>query len=575
MTAVEISGDIILWDIGVIILAATVSAIFARILKQPLILGYMLAGIIIGPNVMGLIASEDIVKTFAELGMTLLLFVVGLELDLGRLKDVGKVSMGCGLGQIIITFIFGYAIATLLGFTGMESFYIAFALTISSTMVVIKLLSDREELDTLHGKIVLGTLLVQDIATIIVLGALPHLGSLGFSFIVDSMQAGVGIVILAIVANRYLIPRIMDEITKSIELLLLFALSWCFIFSAIAYLLNFSFAIGAFLAGVSLAAFPYNIEIIGRVRSLRDFFSTIFFVSLGMEVPLTIALIQPAIVLSFFVLVGNIIIMMFITRFFGYGIRTSFLTALSLAQISEFSLIMADVGYRYEHINEDIFSLIAFVAMATIVGSTYFIVHSDEIYRRILPLLKPLHSVSERKDLDNIPSRPRGHIVLFGCHRMGCVITKVLQAAGEKFVVVDINPEVIKSLIRQNIQAVYGDIGDIEVLTRVNLKDVRMVISTIPNKNDNLFLIKETRSLNPDAIIFVTANHIRDSLDLYKHGADYVILPHMLGGEKISEILSDYIMDKRNITDLKKSHIIQLEELKRIEFLLTDNMILL
>ncbi|RLI91799.1 MAG: hypothetical protein DRO90_01790 [Candidatus Altiarchaeales archaeon] len=570
MTIHEIPGSEILVSIGIITISATISAIIARVFRQPLILAYILAGIIIGPYGLQIIINEKIIETLAMLGMALLLFMVGLELNLNRLRDVTRVSIGCGLGQIIVTFVFGYLLATAMNFNSVHSFYIAFALTISSTMVVIKLLSDREELETLHGKIVLGTLLVQDITTIIVLSALPKIEMLNIDFFINSLVAGIGIVGMAIITNRYIAPIILNFITKSVELLLLFAISWCFIFSLIAAILKFSIAIGAFLAGVSLATSPYNVEIIARVRSLRDFFSTIFFVSLGMEVPLIPTLMWQALVFALFVLIGNVLIMMIITEFFGYGKRTAFLTGLSLAQISEFSLIIANEGLNLGHINQDIFSLIAFVAIISITGSTYFITHSDGIYRFMIPILNLFHMGRKTQILERIPKNIKDHVILFGCHRMGSIIAKTLQMSRKKFIVVDINPEIVKSLMRQNINTIYGDISDNEILERINIKDAKIVISTIPNKNDNIFLLSEVRRLNPSAIVFTTANHLNDALELYKNGADYVILPNMLGGEKISEILG-YRINRSEIEKLKRRHILQLEDLMRMEFLLSQD----
>ncbi|MBU4407003.1 MAG: cation:proton antiporter, partial [Candidatus Altiarchaeota archaeon] len=306
----EISGALILWDLGIIVLTATLLGLIARVLKQPLILAYVVAGVLIGPAAFRLITSGHMISTFAEMGIAFLLFMVGLELDLSRLKQVGRVSVLCGLGQIAITFVFGFLLSTLLGFQQLESFYIAFILTISSTMVVIKLLSDKNELDTLHGKIALGILLVQDIVTILVLALLTNIGSLSLSTVADPLLKGLGLVSIAIVAGVYVTPFLLRYIARSIELLFLFALSWCFVFAASSFVLGLSIGVGAFLAGLSLAAFPYNIEIIGRIKSLRDFFATIFFVSLGMQIPAHLVFLPEAIIFSLFVLLGNILIVL-------------------------------------------------------------------------------------------------------------------------------------------------------------------------------------------------------------------------------------------------------------------------
>jgi Kef-type K+ transport system membrane component KefB len=541
----ESQGMLLLFDLGIIILTATVFAFIAKILKQPLVLAYVLTGILIGPFGFRLVTSEDIIRIFAEIGIALLLFIVGLELDIKRLKDVGKVSVGCGLGQIFATFIFGFALSRVLGFSQLESFYIGFGLTISSTMVVIKLLSDKKELDTLHGKIILGTLLVQDMVTIMVLAALPTLSELSTSIVTIAFLKGFGLISIAIVSSKYLFAPFIRYAAKSVELLFLFALSWCFLFSSFSYLLDFSIAVGAFLAGVSLASFPYNLEIVGRIRSLRDFFVTIFFVSLGMQVPIEIAFLVEVFILAVFVLVGSPIITFFITNMFGYERRTAFLTAISLAQISEFSLILATQGLFLGHISSEIFSLIAWVALVTITISSYFIIHSSRLYKLFLPLIDMFSSASSRQNFEHIPEPPREHVVVFGYHRTGYDIVKTLRKLKKNFLVVDYNPEIIKKLKTQGISCIYGDVEDLEILERVDLQHAHLVISTIPEIEDNLLIIKQTRERNPKAIIIMRAESIDHVLELYKKGADYVIFPEMLGGEKASEILERWYYTKQ------------------------------
>ncbi|MCG2783371.1 MAG: cation:proton antiporter [Candidatus Altiarchaeales archaeon] len=575
----EISGALILWDLGIIVLTATFLGLIARVLKQPLILAYVVAGVLIGPAAFRLITSGHMISTFAEMGIAFLLFMVGLELDLSRLKQVGRVSVLCGLGQIAITFVFGFLLSTLLGFQQLESFYIAFILTISSTMVVIKLLSDKNELDTLHGKIALGILLVQDIVTILVLALLTNIGSLSLSTVADPLLKGLGLVSIAIVAGVYVTPFLLRYIARSIELLFLFALSWCFVFAASSFVLGLSIGVGAFLAGLSLAAFPYNIEIIGRIKSLRDFFATIFFVSLGMQIPAHLVFLPEAIIFSLFVLLGNILIVLLIVTLLGYKKRTSFLSALYLAQISEFSLIMASEGLRLGHISYDVFSMIIFIGVTTITISSYFIIHGPEIYRRMSPVLRVIDRISKDKELEHLPKGHKNHVIVFGCKRMGYKIVRTLQKFRRDFLVVDINPDVIDSLICQTISCIYGDIGDFEILDRINLKNADAVISTVPDQKDNLFMIDEIKRVNADALIVVTSDDLDGALRLYNAGADYVMLPRMLAGDAISEfmerhmkcgdkrVLGEHMKCRKRLDQIKSEHIMRLEEIKRDELL--------
>ncbi|OYT27070.1 MAG: hypothetical protein B6U97_02410 [Candidatus Altiarchaeales archaeon ex4484_96] len=566
-----IEGSMLLLDIGFVILSATVLAILARALKQPLIVAYVLAGIIIGPYGMRLITEREVINVLAEFGIALLLFMVGLELDFRRLKDVGKVSLTCGLGQISVTFITGfmltkYLLIDMVGYTDLWAFYVAFALTISSTMIVVKLLADMNELDTLHGKIVLGTLLVQDIISIIVLASLSSLDGFSIVKIIQPMLHGIALVAIAVLSARYVVPPILRYVANSTEILFLFALSWCLIFSFISLEMGFkTVTIGAFLGGVSLAIFPYNLEVIGRVRSLRDFFATIFFVSLGMQIAFDPTLLPLGLILSVFVLFGNVIIVMLINLLSGFRKRTSFLTALSLAQISEFSLIIVKNGALLGHIPETMLSLVTIVAVVTITVSSYFIVHGAGLYKRAMPFLNLIEGLGNRKirEFDRIPTRSKKHIILCGCHRMGRIILDTIKKIGKNYLVVDINPEVIKKLMNGGVPCIYGDIGDKEILERIDLKDAEIVISTIPSHEDNLLLIRETKKLNPNAIVFISERNISNALELYEEGANYIIIPDIVGGERISEYVKQYMTDTNGVDTAREDHIRKLKEIEK------------
>jgi len=600
------TGTVILLDIGITIVAATALGFMAKSFRQPLILAYVLAGVVVGPSFLKLITEKEVIDILAQFGIALLLFIVGLELDLKRLTDVGRVSIGCGLGQIIITFLFGYVLAQFMGFTGYEPFYIAFALTISSTMVVVKLLSDKNELDTLHGKIVLGTLLVQDIVTIMVLATLPTLGSFKPDVLIGSALTGIGLISFAIVSSRFILPFFTRFAAESTELLFLFSLTWCFLFASFTYLafLNLvvhdmpnyamnAIPIGALLAGISLASFPYNLEIVGRIRPLKDFFLTLFFASLGMQITIGVSqleltnvndfadslvrlinltiqspLTRDVVILSLYVLIGTTLIMLVITTLFGYGKRTAFLTAISLAQISEFSLILALQGQALGHINGRIFSLIAGVAIITITVSSYFIMYDRQLCRIFLPLLGILDRIPKGRELIDVPPKSKEHIIVCGCHRMGLRIVETLRKMNESFLVVDYNPDIIKKLMSQRIPCIYGDVDDPEVLERIGLKDANAVISTIPEQEANLLVIYETKRRNSATLVFITAENIAQALELYNAGADYVLLPKMVSGDRASELLRTVGSDRQKMERIREDHIFKLEDIEREELLL-------
>jgi len=347
----------LLIDIGIVIIIATILAYFARYIKQPLILAYMLAGIVIGPLGLKLISDQANIAVLSELGIAFMLFIVGLELDIKKLTHLGFVTFTAGIGQIIFTFAVGYLIA-LIFFSKVVALFVAAALTLSSTIIVIKLYSDKNELGTLHGRIVLGILLAQDLVAVFLLAALTGADGFASQAIMFSILKGLIMIIIAFAAG-YLFKYVFKPIAKSQELLFLSAVAWCFFLIFVADQFKFSIAIGAFLAGISLASLPYNIEIIGRTRSLRDFFATIFFVSLGMQIAFNGVgtLLIPAIVFSMFVIVGNPLIVLIISGLLGYKGRTSFLAAIAIAQISEFSLILVAIGFARGMLSQDILSL--------------------------------------------------------------------------------------------------------------------------------------------------------------------------------------------------------------------------
>jgi Kef-type K+ transport system membrane component KefB len=568
--------DIILWDLGLIIVSATLLAHITRILKQPLIPAYVFAGILIGPLGLRLITNHDVIRSLSELGIAFLLFIVGLELDLRRLRDVGKAASSVALATGLIVFSTGTLVAVLIGFTGIEIVYIGLAITFSSTMVVIKILSDKNELETLHGRIILGILLMQDVMAILALSVLTTLDDFTPITIAHSVTWGIGLFSIAIVVSKYVIPTIFKAISAAHELMFLTALSFFFLFAKMSDIAGFSVAIGAFIAGVSIATFPYNLEIVGKVRSLRDFFAIIFFVSLGMEIWISTigAIIVPALTFLLFVVLFKPLVMMVMTSFMGYGRRASFLTGISLLQISEFSLILAMQGLLMDHISTELFSIIAFIAVVSITLTSYSIKYDKQLYRMISGHIMIFERFSST---DKIPQEsleePKGtHTVVAGCHRMGYAIAKTLEKAEKEFIIVDFNPERVKTLITEGLPCIYGDIGDIDVLDKLHLRKADIVISTVADEEDSMLLISETKFHNRKTPVIVTVENVRQALELYDYGADYVIVPRMLSGVVVSDIVEGYLKDIHKLENLREKHIKELlqveheETLSRYEF---------
>ncbi|MDQ5901183.1 MAG: hypothetical protein QG600_761 [Patescibacteria group bacterium] len=533
-------------EITILIGLATVLALIFRLLKQPPILSYILAGIIVGPVGLFHISNGEVLHSFAEIGITLLLFMLGLEMKFKDLRSVGKVALYTGIGQIVFTSVIGFGICLLLGFSALASLYIAVALTFSSTIIVVKLLSDKKDLKSLYGKISVGFLLVQDFVAIIALIILSgfNTGDTQISpitFLLLTLKAAVifGWVILL---SKTVLPRLMNFVAKNTEILFLFSLAWAFSMAAFVSspLIGFSIEIGGFLAGLALANTAQNIQIVSRVRSLRDFFITIFFVTLGMKMIFAdfSTIFLPSVLLSLFVLIGNPIIVMIILGLMGYRSRTSFMAGLTVAQISEFSLIVIFMGNKIGHVDDSVVSLLTIVGAVTFIISTYMIMNSNYLYKKLSPILK----FFERKEIHEIllpTSELKKHVVLIGANRMGESILEALLAKDEKVVVIDFDPDVIDRLKKKNIQCYFGDVADPEIQEHVNITDARLIMSTVPDVDDNLLMLQSLKRKKKDILIVVFALETDDAKALYKAGADYVVLPHLAGGRHIAKILVD------------------------------------
>ncbi len=553
------SNDIF-FEIGVIIIIATVFAFIAKKLNQPLIPAYIITGILIGPAY-SLITNKGLITTMSEIGIAFLLFIVGLEMDLKKLKDVALVS---GLGSTIrslFMFTLGFIIALILGFVTQEAVYIGLVIAFSSTMIVVKLLSDKRELDTLHGRIIVGFLLLEDFLAILALSILTSLNGNSFMAIASALVKGIIFIVFTLSLTKTVFPALFKFSAKNQELLFLSSIAVCFLFSIIAYYLSFSIAIGAFLAGLSLANLPYNIVIIGKVRSLRDFFATIFFVSLGMELAIgnITRMIVPLIILIFLAIFIKPLITMFLCSFFGYKRRVSFITSISLAQVSEFGLIIVAQGLALGHVSKDIFTLTILVAITTMVLTSYFIKFDNSIYLKLKGLLKPFDRFTDKyEELEYLPKR-RPEAILIGYDRIGYSIGRTIKNMRKKLLVVDYNPEIVKMLIKNKISSIYGDISDIEILERLPFKEVEMVISTVPSSKVNRLLIEKVREVNKNAVIYVTALEVEKALKLYDAGADYVILPHFLGGEHVSLLIEEFSLNINKVIENKLNHIKELK----------------
>ncbi len=554
-----------LFELGLIILIATILGLVARLLKQPTIIAYILAGIVSGPIVFNIIQSYDTVYIFAKLGVLFLLFMVGMNLNSGVLKEVGKISVLVGLAQVFFTYLIGYFIGIMMGLAVIEALYVSIALTFSSTIIIIKLLTDKNDIDSLYGKISVGFLLVQDFIVIFILVMLSGINltaPLELIFLTSISKLAL-LFVIAFIMGKYIVNIFIDKIAGSQEILLLFGISWMVLLSYLSYYLGFSIEIGALLAGISLAKIPYHYEIENKIKSLRDFFLVLFFVLLGSQMTFALPanMIALTVIFSVFVIVGNPLIVMVILGLFGYRKRTSLLTGLNTAQISEFSLVLVTLGLSLGHITEAVVSLVTIVGILTIMISSYLIIHNDRIYK----MLESYISVFERKKIKekliNI-KRKQYDIIILGYHRMGYTIMKSMRNKS-RVLIIDFNPSIIKDCRKRGYNCIYGDISDEEVLKRIISFNPKVVVSTIPNFEDNLLLIKKIQKKKKRVLFFVTTNKINEALSLYRAGADYVILPHFLGGDKASNLLQEFL--EKELRDIHRERDLHIEELREFK----------
>lgn len=549
-------------QLAIILSVAFIVSYIIKLLKQPIIIGYILAGIIIGPFILRSGASIELIHTFSQFGIAFLLFIVGLHLNPKVIKEIGTSSLLIGLGQVILTFGLGFGISMLLGFSAVTGIYVGIALAFSSTIIVMKLLSDKQHLDSLYGKIAIGVLIIQDLVAIGVLMVISSvsggvvLGSLGL----QSLLLGVGLIVFLFLSGFYVLPRLTKSIAKHQELLFLFSIFWCFLIAALFGYIGFSIEIGALIAGIVLSVSPYSVEISSKVRPLRDFFLIIFFIILGLNMPILDLgpIIVNALILSAAVLIAKPLIFMALTGLFRYTKRTNFLVGTTLAQISEFSLIVLLLGVTVGHITTGILHTLTLTLIITIFFSTYMIIYSKKLYKKMYKFVSLFERKRVRKEKD---LKKRYDTILFGYNRIGFSILRSLKKIKEKYLVVDFNPDTISDLQKFNIPCLYGDIEDQELLRELPLDKINMAVSTVPEFETNVLLIETIRLVNPKAIIIVRAHSIPEAMDLYSEGASYVLTPHFLGGEYVAKMIRDLKTNRADYKEEKTKHIKMLKDI--------------
>jgi len=543
-------------EITLLLLATAAIGLLALRLRQPLIVAYILIGIVAGPSVLNWVSGHEPLQLLAEIGVTVLLFAVGLKLDVRLVKRLGPVALATGLGQLVFTIVFGFLIGLALSMGWVKALYVAVALTFSSTIIVVKLLSDKREIDSLHGRIAMGFLIVQDLAVVLAMMAL------GTQSGVESEGAWLhqlGLILLklsgtALVVGllmRHVLPRLLHWMASSQELLLVFAVAWGTGLAAGGEWLGFSKEVGAFLAGFSLASLPYREAMNSRLASLRDFLLLFFFVDLGTTLDMSTLgeEVWAAVLLSLFVLIGNPLIVMAIMGAMGYRKRTGFMAGLTVAQISEFSIIFVAMGCSLGHIDRGALGLVTLIGLITITLSTYMILYSERLYARLDPWL----GVFERRN----PWRERGQalmpddadVIVFGLGRYGLRLAEHLCQQKVRVIGVDFDPEVIRHQAGGPFPAQFGDAEDEEFVAQLPLSRARWVVSTLRAPMEDATLLQALRRHGFTGRIVLTANQVQTAEQFLAEGADEVLLPLQDAAEFAAHRIASAILPRPPATD--------------------------
>jgi Kef-type K+ transport system membrane component KefB len=550
----------LLSSVGISISVAAGLAFIGNWLRQPLLLAYLLAGVLIGPQIgFGLVSDRASIETVSEIGLILLLFIIGLELDLKKLLAAGKPVLVTGILQFPLCVALGLAFFIPFGLRMQgDDFalpYVAVCLAISSTMIVVKLLYDKFELDTLPGRITLGVLIFQDVWAIVVLGIQPNLLDPQFAKLLGSLGTGALLVVVALFISKTVLPRLFRSVAKSPELVLIGSLAWCFVVCAAANAAGLSREMGALIAGIAISTFPYNLDVVAKVVSIRDFFVTLFFVALGMQIPMPSAeLVAMALLASAFLVASRFVVIFPILRALRQGHRASLLPAINLAQMSEFSMVIAAIGLGYQHIDQKTVSLLIFVFAITSVVSTYLIGYSHPLQERIAAGLRRIgiHDLdAERDTRDEARSLAGKDVVLLGFFTEASALVHEYEMAANpmlaRLLVIDFNPDVHAELKRRGIACKYGDVASMQTLQHADVHAAKLVVSTIPDTilkgTSNLRLLQQARRLCPHAAVVVTASRVASALELYDAGADFVFVSRLHSAAQMAAILEQGLAD--------------------------------
>ncbi len=553
-------------EFGILFLIIVVISFIIVRMKQPMVLGFVLAGLLFSFFITKGSASEEQIIILSELGITFLLFLMGLEFDLKGLKHMGKDIVIATLLQSVIFFLLALGPALLLGFSLIESIYLSFLFMFSSTLLVVKILENKKETTTLRGRIVLGILIIQDIFAILALTLLGIIQEKSFAKFLLVPVEGLALLAIAFVFARWLLNPLLRVAARYPELLFIFSLGICFLFVEISPLLGFSATIGAFIAGVTLANTEYKTDIYGRLKPLIIFFTMLFFVGLGFQIEFNLAL--KAVLFTVFLCVINFLVKPFIVYFTlrmrGYDMKTSFISGINLSQLSEFGIIIVASGMFLGILSKEIGAIAILSVITTMIISTYTIKYEKSIFRFFEPRLR---KIDERFPKKNVASDrvdiSAYNIIFFGYYDVGKEMFSKFSTTGKKIMVIENDPINIEALKRQKIPYVYNSVTNPYFFEHLDFSKTEMVFSSLVDIEDNKMIIQKVKHDNPKAVAILTAKSLKNSLELYANNADYVIYPSYVNQRNVYVLLQDYATDIKKLVEKKFSDIASLSEMDR------------
>lgn len=528
-------------EIAIVVITAGAFSLIMYMLRQPLIIAYIATGLVVGPSVLGFAESAEVFTAMSEIGIALLLFLVGINLNWRSVKDVGKVAIIVGVGQVTFTTGLGYLLGRALSFDSATALLLALAFAFSSTIVIVKLLSDKQDIDRFYGRIAVGMLIVQDLIAMLILLVVGAIGAdagqpLEVILTVSAIK-WIGVVGVLYVVAKFLLPVMFEYAAKSQELLFLTALSWCFAVASVLLFMGFGIEIGALLAGLTLAGSKFHREIESKIRPIRDFFLIVFFIVLGTNLSFDNLgpVVLQSLVFSTFILVGNPLIVLVMMRLFGYHPRTGFMVGLTVAQISEFSFILLTAAIGAGLISDASLPMATIVGLLTIAISSYLIQYSEHIYHALEPMFRWMERVPEEGEATRLT---RTHVLLFGFEKLGESILPAIKKIEKSYRIADFDPMAIKHLDELGEPAAYGDVGNEDFLDYLRADKSKLIISTIPDLAVNTDILAYCKTKKAISTVILTAKNEHDAAILYSMGAHFVILPAKLGGEHFANLLS-------------------------------------